>query len=156
MYEREEMTRFALSVRDALPEGWTVSLRPHPAERSTVHELYTGLVGEPGVRFDLASDVYESISTAAGVFGLASTVLYEALPFGCPVFVIDSPLADLTTDREIFGERISDGATMAHAVSTIVDAHNRRDRNTHDPALLEYIWKSGSIQNFVDFVATQK
>jgi len=156
MYERDEMTRFALSVRDTLPEGWTVALRPHPAERSMVEGLYSGLVGEPGVRFDLAPDVYESISAAAGVFGLASTVLYEALAFGCPVFVIDSPLADLTTDTEIFGARISDNATMAQAVKVIVEAHSQDDRTTLDPALLEYIWKSGSIANFVDFVATHR
>jgi len=152
MYEREEMMRFTLRVRDALPDGWTVALRPHPAERSTVHALYRGLVGQSGVRFDQAPDVYESITTSAGVFGLASTVLYEALAFGCPVFVIDSPLADLTTDREIFGERIANDDSLATAVATVVETQSTGDRRTKDPALLEYIWKSGSVQNFVDFV----
>ncbi|MGV8884417.1 MAG: hypothetical protein ACOH1T_02350 [Microbacteriaceae bacterium] len=153
MFERDEMTRFTLRVRDALPEGWTVLLRPHPAERETVDALYPGLVGESGVKFDRTPDVYESITAAAGVFGLASTVLYEALPFGCPVFVIDSPLADLTTDREIFGERVHDDASLGEAVSAIVDSQERGDRRTNDSALLEYIWKPDAVKNFADFVA---
>lgn len=148
--EPEKMEAFALALRDGLPTSWRVDFRPHPSERATVAERYPGLARRQGVRFDLAADVYESLSNARTVVGYASTVLYEALAFGCHVVVKDSPLAKLYIAEEHFEEVVQDDpASLARAISTMTNLKKLHARPT--PSLAS-VWKPHAAANFLHFV----
>jgi len=150
--ERDEMTRFTLALRELLPSEWTVLYRPHPSERDTVDSLYPGLAAAPNVGFDLERDVYDSVARAAAVFGLASTVLYEAVALGCRVFVKDSPLAALYVDSAIFGDPIRDDGELA---SVVRELHMESAAQTSESrqALIDSVWKPHAIANFSAYVS---
>lgn len=152
VYDRDEVSRFTLQLRDFLPASWRVTLRPHPRERSTVAQLYPALANQPRVSFDLEPDVYESLGTVRGVIGLASTVLYEALALGCEVHIKDSPLADLYIEDDLFGERITDEASLQRAVTSIV-GNSDRAVAPYSAEVRESVWKSDSIENLRTFTA---
>ncbi|TBN55950.1 hypothetical protein EYE40_00245 [Glaciihabitans arcticus] len=140
----DAMTASTLELRDALPAEWVVRFRPHPSERATVEAIYPGLVGQPRVEIDMSLDVYESLATSRAVFGHSSTVLFEALAFGSPAFVIDSPLADLYTSRDLFGDRISDAGSLRRAVEAVL-AHRPVAADRND------LWKTGGVAAFRAF-----
>lgn len=140
-----EMAAFTLAVRDALPPGWRVRFRPHPSERASLRERYPTLDGADGVGFDENSDVYESLKTARGVVGVASTVLYEALAMGCHVFVKDSPFAAYYLD-EGFGELVGDRDSISRMANVLANsASPSRQQDS-----IEAIWKPNSVANFLD------
>jgi hypothetical protein len=146
MYEPEETARLTLQARDVLPDDWQVIFRPHPTERPAINERFPSLKGEPRIVIDEARDVFDTLARVRGVIGYASTVLYEALALGCEVFVRESPLADLYTDREVFGERIVDRASLDRAMRSLVDGGTVRRRQ------LESIWAPESTSRFIEFV----
>lgn len=149
-YQEDVTTRLVTEIRDELPSDWRVLFRPHPVERALVAQRYPGIMTEPRIEIDTALDVNESLAKVRGVFGYFSTVLYEALAFGCDVFVFDSLMADLCADREIFGERVTDRASVRAAVAQVLDSQAQR---TNDRAsLLESIWKPHAVDNFRAFV----
>jgi hypothetical protein len=114
--------------------------------------LYPALVNQPRVDFDLESDAYKSLGTVRGVIGLASTVLYEALALGCEVHIKDSPLADLYIEDDLFGERITDEASLHRAVTSIVGNADRAVA-PYSAEVRETVWKSDSIENLRTFTA---
>lgn len=149
VYQRDELMDFTLDLRRQLPVDWSIRLRPHPSERQSVASLYPRLVGRDGIKFDESPDVATSLTTAKGVFGFSSTVLYEALAFNCQVAVLDSPLADFSSDVATFGERVSDAASLSRAVERL---HQQIDPLSHSQ--LDDIWKPNSIENFREFVTS--
>lgn len=151
VYARDTIVRYTRVLRDHLPPSWKVVFRPHPSERASATEIYSELVGESRIEFDDRADVYETLSTVRGVFGFASTVLYEALAFGCHVSVFDSPLADLYIDDAIFGERVSDERSLQRAAAGLVDSSGHGDTGI-SPTVLEQIWKPNATENFRRFV----
>lgn len=150
--DRDELSATTLALRDALPADWQVSLRPHPSERARVAELYPLLDGQDRVSFDLGTDVYESLRQSRGVVGLASTVLYEALAFGCPVAVKDSSLADYYIDDSIFGERIVDDASLRRTAERFVSSENAGTGKGRGP--IDSVWKPNAVSNFQNYVQT--
>ena len=98
--------RFILALRDVLPE-WTIRFRPHPSERASIGTRYPQLAGQDGIEIDPHSDVYDSLSSARAVIGTASTVIYEAVPFGTEVFVRQSPHTDYYAGT-LFGRTFDD------------------------------------------------
>lgn len=149
VFQRDKLTDFTLALRRGLAADWTILLRPHPSERQTVASLYPRLVGQTGIEFDQDLDVAASLTKAKGVFGFSSTVLYEALAFNCQVAVIDSPLADFSSDVATFGERITDVASVNRAVKRMQEDF---DPMSH-PQFAE-IWKPNSTENFRNFVSS--
>lgn len=147
VFQRDELATRTLKLRELLPEGWIVRLRPHPSERDRIETLYPALVDRRGIEFDANSDVVSSLTTAKAVFGFSSTVLYEALAFDCQVFVIDSPLADYSSDVATFGERIRDTDSLSRAVDRVKDGRHRMA----DPEL-DRMWKPNALENFRAFV----
>jgi len=150
--ERDELTQFTLKVRQLLPAEWTVLYRPHPSERASVDKLYPVLSSAARVDFDMAQDVYESVSRAAAVFGLASTVLYEAIALGCRVYVKDSPLAALYVDSTIFGDPISSDLELETTIQELLSTPSE----SLSPArqeLLNSVWMPGAVENFRAYVA---
>ncbi|BDZ53752.1 hypothetical protein GCM10025870_08250 [Agromyces marinus] len=153
VYEREQLTEIVRRLRDALPEGWNVLFRPHPSELATVADLYSELLAEDRVILDRDRDVYASLGRVRAVVGFASTVLYEALAFGCQVAAIDSPLADLYIEDRLFGERIGDGGSVVRAAERFAGA-DRAVPAGGTP--LEDIWKPGAAENLVAFSGRQQ
>ncbi len=86
----EGTERFVLELDAALPDEWTVAFRPHPSERAVLDRRYPRIASSRSVTIDAESDVYVSLAAARAVVGTASTVLYEAVPFGTTVFVRES------------------------------------------------------------------
>jgi hypothetical protein len=144
--DRPEMVRAVLALRDSLPNEWRVLFRPHPSERPTVNQLYPQLVEAERVDIDSTLDVYESLGRVRGVFGYSSTVLYEALKFGCHTFVLNSAHAEFYADRDALGGPITDQADLYQAVSTIVD-----DASAADSGRLDDLWAPDSLHRFRDF-----
>jgi len=150
--ERDEMTRFTLTLRDLLPKEWTVLYRPHPSERATVDLLYPELDSAPGVGFDMERDVYDSVARASAIFGLASTVLYEAIALGCRVYVKDSPLAALYVDSTIFGDPIRNDAELEEVVREL-NTESATRLSASRLALIDSVWKPHAIENFHAYVS---
>jgi hypothetical protein len=115
----EGTSDFVLALREGLPDGWTVRFRPHPSERSAYRKRYPRLAA-PGVEFDLEGDVYRSMAEARAVVGAASTVLFEAVAMGCPVYVQQSQYFDYYVG-DTFGSAF-DGAAGAHAIADEITA----------------------------------
>lgn len=146
----DEMSDFTLALRDALPPTWTVAFRPHPSERADARTRYSRLVGANRVVFDHRSDVYESLREVRGVVGVASTVLYEALAFGCRTFFKESQFAHLYA-HDALGETLS-GSDSLRRFSAIM----KDESESSSPATAETIWKPGGVETFINLVDSWK
>jgi len=148
MYRRDELARLALHARSALPEAWRVLVRLHPSERNSDLSDFPGLTGASGIDIDPELDVYESLSRACVVLGHSSTVLYEALAFGCRVIPIDSPLLDDYARNPSFGNPVHDGRGVARELTALVGAglHDNVDESH------ELTWSSASPSEFLDAI----
>lgn len=138
----DRASRFGRALADALPREWALAFRPHPRERSVVKDRYAGLLAHPRVTLDEESDVYESLKTARGVVGIASTVLFEALALGCRVFAVANPVSKYYVG-ELFGPLIR-GPEHAR----IVVEQLTQPLPTVSQTTLEAIWKPEATQNF--------
>jgi hypothetical protein len=86
----EAMSGIALGLRRLLPSTvYEIVFRPHPGEIPLVNERYSQLA-LAGIRMDLGTDPYESLGKSHVIAGEMSTVLFEALAFGKPVFAWDN------------------------------------------------------------------
>ena len=84
-----------------------VLFRPHPLERARVDESGAG-----SASVDRTPDLYESLRSASGVIGEASTALFEAIGIVPRVFVWDTPksrfyLGDHPFERFAVGEQLA-------------------------------------------------
>src|SRR5690606_30682231 len=145
----EEMSDFALSLRHRLEQDWTVVFRPHPSERATFDRRYPRLVGVKGVRVDERDDVADALAEARVVVGVASTVLFEALAFGCRVYVRDSPFRDYYVGS-LFGEPIVGEAGMNRLVAGI---HADGETSDEIVSLAQSMWQPHGLENFERWVS---
>lgn len=148
IYRTDELMRLAQMLRARLPESLKIAIRPHPSERPTAAQTYAEALAINGVELDQESDLYRSMATARVVVGYASTVLFEALPFGVKTLVIESGLSNMYTPREVFGDRI---AVNGSGVETIHRA-SLAPAEADTSALVERVWKRGAVDNFNDFL----
>ena len=139
-----EMSGFVLELREALDETWDVRFRPHPGERTVLHERYGRLVSAAGVLIDERPDVYASLATARVVIGVASTVLFEARAFGCAVLARDSAFVDYYIG-DLFGEPLQSGPGAGRSAAARV-----REVSGHiDVAPIDRrIWADNAMQQF--------
>ncbi|MBT2485385.1 MULTISPECIES: hypothetical protein [unclassified Microbacterium] len=145
--EPDQTDAFVLALRSALPAEWEVTFRPHPAERGEVILRYPRLSVAAGVSVDTSADVYDSLSKTKVVVGVASTVLFEAVAFGCVVVARDNDFAS-TIIGDIFGPRVVDAA---EAAKRVLDAQDERtSASAPDPD----IWASDSIETFRGWLST--
>lgn len=138
-----------LDLVAALPPGWSVGFRPHPAERAEVDRRYPRLRGAAGVELDLDADLYGSLTGVRAVIGTASTVLYEALALGCRVFVIDSPKGPYYVG-EVFGPRLEPQEAVAAVIAGLSEGAGL-SRVQRD--LLPRIWRPGALDAFRDWAS---
>ena len=146
VFARDEITAFVRALHASLPPGWTVRVRPHPSERSRAAELYPELATMQATVFDTTPDALVSVAASSALFGMASTVLYEALGMARPVFVIDSPLADFGAAESIFGPRV-DAENVAPVIASIVGGHTRATV----PESPREIWAPNPAEAFAAF-----
>lgn len=149
----EEMNAFVRDLRARTDASRPIRFRPHPSERPVLEDRYGALRSLPGVEFDLALDVYESLSRAAVVIGIASTVLFEAKAFGCEVLVRESPSNDYYVGG-LFGEPYG-GPDAARAMAERI---NRLEDQTDvgDPGIeRDTMWAPDSLGRFRSWVASR-
>jgi hypothetical protein len=140
----DEMADFVLRLRAELDSRWSIVFRPHPAELPSLRERYPRLVGASGVRIDDRSDVYESLAAASAVIGVASTVLFEALEFGCAVFVRASPFVDYYVG-DLFGPPIDGPEGIARVASSLATGEFKLGGASVPTS---EIWASGGVERF--------
>jgi len=141
--DAEGTEAFTLRVRAELPGDWEVVFRPHPMERATVAERYPGLATAEGVTFDSEGDIHDTLLSSRAVVGVASTVLYEALAFGCHVFARESAFAEYYLGP-FFGPLVASEADIRAMVTSVANG----DVPGVEGAVLESIWKTGARENF--------
>lgn len=139
-FDDERLISLTLQLRRLLPSDWTVMFRPHPGERVEARTRYSALAAQPGILFDDNADVNDSLQQVRSVVGFSSTVLFEALAFGCHVEVIDSALADEYVAEEIFGERI--GEDPKEAVGRMLASP------VPQTALVSRLWRPHAVENY--------
>jgi len=141
VYERERLLASARSLRSALPPDWQIALRPHPSERANAAEFFADALAA-GVVLDEASEVSTSIAASRAVVGMISTVLYEALPLGVHLGVIETELASQYSDNTLFPLRMNETSGFDEFVSLLT-----RDE-APDPATTEFVWTPNAVENF--------
>jgi hypothetical protein len=142
----EGTSTFVAALAGALPEGWRVSFRPHPSERATLATRYPRLVTHARVAIDENADVYDSLRASRAVIGVASTVLFEALAFGCRVFARESPTSDYYVGH-LFGDRVHGVADIPRLVADLASP-----AVPLSPALVTSIWKPRAVENFTTWL----
>jgi hypothetical protein len=134
---------FTLRLRAAIDHDFELVFRPHPLERATVAERYPRLAAAAGVSFDANADVHTSLLESRAIVGVASTVLYEALAFGCHVFARESTFAEYYL-APFFGDLVAGDAGISRMVTTILNS----DAPSVSAGVLDSIWKTGGRENF--------
>ena len=147
-YLPDEVKRVVRQMRTALPGGWTIALRPHPVERTTVGTIYADELALPGIELDGIDDAHASMADSRAVVGFSSTMLYEALALDCHVAVIESVLGEHYANPEIFPLRIHDDESVEAAVRSFRGAPTVADR-----ALGDRVWKPDPVRHFLSEAA---
>lgn len=136
-----------LELADALPQDWSLVLRPHPVERRDASVRYARALRHPRIALDEIPDAELSLASSRAVVGFSSTMLFEALAFGCHVAVVESALADHYAAADIFPTRIAeDGSDASSCADRFTAAPDDADRT-----LTESVWKSDAVANFLRF-----
>jgi hypothetical protein len=143
----DEMSDFTLALSDALPDSWSVTFRPHPSELADARARYSRLVGASRVAFDHRSDVYESLREVRAVVGVVSTVLFEALAFGCRTFVKESAFSQVFA-HPAFGERVNGADSLARLAKIVVEEDEPEGLSDE----VARIWKPGAVKTFEGLV----
>lgn len=149
-YSHDLVDRTLHALRDALPGDWSIALRPHPVERATAAATHAGVLARDGVDLDLTSDAGAALGASRAVVGFSSTMLFEALAYGCHVAVVDSPLADHYASVGVFPARISadlsDAATIASAFLVPPSAIEQQ--------VADSVWQPGAVAAFRAFAGS--
>jgi hypothetical protein len=140
----EEVARFVLTLRDAVPTGWTIVFRPHPKERGVVSQRYPSLVDAPGIRLDDERDPFRSFARSRVVVGATSTALYEVLALGTPTVLRVSAMTPFYMDPHIFTNLIEPGEDPKAALTRAIETPEL----DLTPALVERVWAGGSRDRF--------
>lgn len=146
VYERDLLVRTASKLRDLLPSSWEVALRPHPSERTTAHELFAEAL-QSGVVLDNFSNVSDSLVHSLAVVGMVSTVLFEALPMGVHIGILETDLSNYYSPSTTFPIRIHDDLTLSAFVNRAVTAA--------PPSVgsFESLWHPRPVETFLNAVS---
>ena len=84
-----EMSKLAMRFADVIaPKGFKVIYKLHPAEKLSWKKLYPWLLKACNVEVvDTDTSVYNFLVSTKHVVGVISSVLYEAMAFGCNVYL---------------------------------------------------------------------
>lgn len=144
-YAHETVETTVLALRDALPDPWRIVVRPHPVERSTIRAALPRLAGADRVDFDDVADPTRSLLASRAVVGFSSTMLFEALAYGCHVAVVESPLAEHYADDAVFPLRIgAGGADVSAAAAAVLSPPAPTE--TH---FADRVWQPEAVSHFL-------
>lgn len=143
IYETEKLVAATLLLRRMLPATWEIALRPHPAERSNAESIFAHAL-VPGVSLDEAGDVNESIASSRAVVGMVSTVLFEALPMGVHIGVIETKLGEFYASARIFSQRLDEEASFEE-FTRVISLGNAPDMKS-----VETIWHPRPVESFIE------
>jgi hypothetical protein len=87
---------------NAAGRRFALAFRPHPAERGMAPQKYGDMLRRYGWQLDASTDPYASLAKSVLVVGDASTTMFEALAFECPVVLIDAPVTREVMPEEVF------------------------------------------------------
>lgn len=142
VYERERLVAAAVLLRRLLPDDWEIAIRPHPTERTDAEALFADALVH-GVSIDRERDVNASVASSKAVVGLVSTVLFEALPLGVHIGVIESALASFYADAAVFPRRLDDEASFIRLAQSLTSG----EIPNADAA--RAIWQPESVATFL-------
>lgn len=146
-FEHDLVDSALLAVREALPADWNLVLRPHPVERATAAHRHAAVLSREGITLDLSVDGGEALSQSRAVIGFSSTMLFEALAYGCHTAVLDSVLAEHYASTDIFPTRIDrELSHVAAAVQGFIRPPTGVDRS-----LADSVWQPAGVARFLDF-----
>lgn len=149
-FEHELVDRTLGALRDALPRDWRIALRPHPVERATAAMRHAGILARDGIDLDLSADGGAALGSSRAVIGFSSTMLFEALAYGCHVAVVDSALAEHYAAADIFPVRIrGDLSDVRAATSAFVVEPTSVERH-----IAESVWQPGAVPAFRAFASS--
>lgn len=149
-FEHDLVDRTLLALREALPSDWTIALRPHPVERATAHDTHARALAVDGIELDLSADAGAALGTSRAVVGFSSTMLFEALAYGCHVAVVESALAEHYAEASVFPTRIrGDLADVADAASLF-----ERPPTAVEQRLADAVWQPDAVQRFREFATS--
>lgn len=141
--------RVLLALRAALPGDWTVVLRPHPVERAAAPRVHEAALAVDGVELDVSADAGAALASTRGVVGFSSTMLFEALAYGCHVAVVETALAEHYADASVFPLRISaDLSDTESATTRFMSAPTSVERG-----VAESVWRPHAVANFGAWVS---
>lgn len=87
----EVTVSLAVRLRELLPSKYSIVYKPHPAETLSIEQK--DLLGrKAGIQVQTV-ELYTLLNDSMCVVGVYSTVLFEAVAFGKPVFVVNSPIS---------------------------------------------------------------
>ncbi|HPJ82082.1 MAG TPA: hypothetical protein PL103_07695, partial [Saccharofermentans sp.] len=136
-----ELTR---DLRSRLPKRVRIVFRLHPGE-VPFEERYSSLFEKDGITVDKHSNIFDLIKSSCAVVGLYSTTLFEASPFGKPIYVLKTPLSDAYIPQEL-GRRFSSADELADLIlSNSVDHHDDND--------WKYYWELDWEPRFKEFLS---
>ncbi len=143
VYERERLIAAARSLRHTLPPSWEIALRPHPTERNDAEVLFAEALAD-GVVLDQEQDVNSSVAASRAVIGMVSTVLFEALPLGVHIGVIETGLAEFYADSQVFPHRLHNEVSFADFATMLTST------TAPEMQARQYIWHPDPVPTFLE------
>lgn len=119
--------------------GYSVLFRIHPCEKERLQGVYRPML-QAGVVID-NRPLYETLSFAGYVIGDCSTVLFEAIPFNCIVFVRDSPHNESNMDM-----------TMFNVFTDVQDVLDKMQHSSYRHPASEDIWSNSWKTRYGNFI----
>lgn len=147
-YERDVFIASAKKLRALLPDIWEIALRPHPHERAEAETLFADALVE-GISLDLELDVTLSVSRSRAIVGTVSTVLFEALPLGVHIGVIETALANHYASTEIFPQRLNNEESFRQFTELVISDATPDIQHAHS------VWKPQAINSFLEKYAAR-
>ena len=95
-----EMSKFAIRFADmVVPLGYHIIYKFHPNERLTWRDCYPWLSQTVNIEIiDEPINVHSILSSSKHIISVASTVVFEALTFGCNVYIWNRQLSEYVDD----------------------------------------------------------
>ena len=143
-YAHETLEEVVLALRSALPDDWTFAVRPHPSENAGFAARVPRLIGVPRIEIDPIAHAGASLMASRAVVGFSSTMLYEALAFGCHVAVVESSAAQHYTDAAVFPLRIEAEGDLSHIAEALASPPTATERE-----LAERVWRPDAVAHFL-------
>ena len=143
-YRHDRLEDVVLALRAALPD-WTIAIRPHPTERSTIRANVPRIADLPCVEFDDTADASAALSRARLVVGFFSTMLYEALAYGCHVAVVETHASKAYASERVFPLRISDETDVSAVVAATAGPPAAAEREA-----TSRVWRRDPVRAFLD------